>query len=235
MSSCIKKEKTETANSDSMSSATSRTNTDRDDSAAAFIELIPAVIERQYIRKFGEVASKHPNLVEKFILDSPSFKNLVENHKNFTFTKFYFIQDSGNSKMNLGMAFSNTNDYENISSDKKFILRNGKFQEDEKLKNKIDFYKSSLATQTGFNGKEATECVIYDTSDIIEYYQKRETAGKVISRLNLAMIYFFMAKDENNNDYNYDKSKHDRISFAVHAVYTNGSMDQGYDAGDLKP
>ncbi|SEM55564.1 hypothetical protein SAMN05421856_104158 [Chryseobacterium taichungense] len=207
----------------------------RNDTMAIFKESIPAYIEEKYVIKFGEMSLKYPNLVKKFTLDYQSFKKLIENHKNYAYTKFYFIQDAFNSKMNLGVTFSNNNDYKNISSDDKYILINNKFQNDEKLQDKIKFYQSSLATQTGFNGKPATECVIYDTSVIKKYYDKRENEGKVISRLDLAMIYFYMAKNEDNSDYDHDSNKHDRISFAVHSIYSNGSIDEGFDAGDLKP
>lgn len=231
--SCKKEEKTETSNSDSTSSAPADTIHKSTDSSAIFIEKIPANVESQYAKKFEEVSSKHPNLLNKFTLDYPSFKKLIENHKHYKNAKFYFIQDSANSKMNLGLAFSNNDNYKNISSDDKFVLINNKFQGDEKLQVKIKFYQSSLATQTGFNNKLATQCILYTISNIENYFV--EVEKNEISRLNLAMIYFCPAKDDNGSDYNRYANKYDRISFAVHAVYSDGSVDLGYDAGDLKP
>jgi len=233
--SCKKEEKTETSNSniDSTNSASADTVTKSTDSAAVFIEMIPAHIESQYTTKFAQVALKHPNLIDKFTLDYPNFKELIEKHTNYMYAKFYFIQDSNNSKLNLGVAFSNNDNYKDISSDDKFVLINNTFQSDVNLQKKIKSYQSSLATQTGFNGKPATECILYKIKEINDYFIIKVKSN--ISRLDLAMIYFCQAKDDNGSEYNRYANKYDRISFAVHAVYSDGSMDEGYDAGDLKP
>lgn len=231
--SCKKGEKTVTTNSDSTSSAPIDTITKGIDSSAIFIEMIPAIVESQYAKKFEGVSSKHPNLINKFTLDYPSFKKLIENHNSYTNAKFYFIQNSNNSKINLGLAFSNNDNYKDISSDDTFVLINNKFQSDDKLQEKIKFYQSALATQTGFNNKPATECILYTISNIENYFAKVEKDE--ISRLDLTMIYFCPAKDDNGSEYNRYDNKYDRISFAVHALYSDGSTGLGYDAGDLKP
>jgi hypothetical protein len=230
--SCKNRKATVTTN-DNISSSPADTIRKNTDSAAVFKEMIPAHIESQYTEKFKKVSSKLPNLLNKLTLDYPSFKKLIENHNSYIYAKFYFIQDSNNSKMNLGIAFSNNDNYKDISSDDKFVLLKNKFQSDEKLQEKIKFYQSSLAIQTGFNNKLATECVLYKISDIEEYFFKVEK--NEISRLDLVMIYFCPAKNEDGSEYERYNDKHDRISFAVHAVYNDDSMDLGYDAGDLKP
>jgi hypothetical protein len=200
-----------------------------------FRNKIPAYIEKQYLKKFDLIILEHPNLVKKFTLDYISFEDLLKKYKNYSTIKFYFIQDAANSKMNLGVTFSNNSDYKDISSDEKFVLINNKLEKDENLQEKINFYRSSLATQIGFNGKRATECVIYTISDVDRYFKERESIGGGISRLDLAMIYFYKAKDDDGSDYTEDSINHDRISFAVHSVHNNGFVDEGYDAGDLKP
>ena len=231
--SCKKQEKTETSNSDSTSTEPADTIPKSTDSSAVFIEKIPANVESQYAKKFEEVSSNHPNLLNKFTLDYPAFKELIENHNGYTCAKFYFIQNSNNSKINLGLAFSNNDNYKDISLDDKFVLIDNKFLGDEKLQEKIKFYQSSLATQTGFNNKPATECILYTIANIEDYFVKVEK--NEISRLDLAMIYFCPANNEDGSEYDRYNDKHDRISFAVHAVYNDGSVDLGYDAGDLKP
>lgn len=228
-----KKGKTTVTATDSISSSPIDTIRKNIDSSAVFVEMIPVYVERQYAKKFDQVASKHPNLLKSFTLDYPAFKELLENHSQNKNAKFYFIQDSANSKMNLGLAFSNNDDYTDISSDDKFVLVNHRFQSDQELQKKIKQYQSSLATQTGFNNKKATECILYTVSEIENYFAKVEK--KQISRLDLAMIYFCPANDEDGSIYDRYNDKHDRISFAVHAIYTDGSTAAGYDAGDLKP
>ncbi|MDR6158982.1 hypothetical protein QF023_002498 [Chryseobacterium sp. SLBN-27] len=227
-----KKQKATTETKDNVSTLpidTTKTNTDN----PIFKEFIPAYVEGQYAKKFEEVASKHPNLLKAFALDYPAFKELIEDHDNYKYAKFYFIQDSANSKINLGLAFSNNDNYKDISLDDKFVLINNKFQGDEKLQEKIKFYQSSLAAQTGFNNKPATECILYTISEIANYFSVVQI--KNISQLDLTMIYFCQATESNGNEYNRYADKYDRISFAVHAVYSDGSVDLGYDAGDLKP
>ncbi len=230
--SCKKGEPT-TETSDSVSSVATDTAKSNVDNPAIFKEYIPAYIEGQYTRKFNQVASIHPNLLKAFTLDYPAFKELVENHNHYKWAKFYFIQDSANSKMNLGLAFSNNDDYTDISSDDQFVLANNKFQGDQQLQQKIKQYQTSLATQTGFNNKKATECILYTVSEIENYFNIAQT--KKISQLEFTMIYFCQANDSNGNEYNRYASKYDRISFAVHALYSDGTSDLGYDAGDLKP
>jgi hypothetical protein len=196
---------------------------------------IPAHIEKQYAGRIDSLLSKHPNLVEKFSVEGKSFIDLVEKYTFYSYVKFYFIQESKDSKMNLGVTFSKNNDYKDISSDEKYILENNKFTNEPDLQSKIAIYKSSLATQATFNGKPATECVIYRYGDVAEYINKRKKYGKGIAKIDFSSVYFFKVKDLDGSDYNVDSKNYDRISFAVHAVYNDGSVDLGYDAGDLKP
>lgn len=206
------------------------------DTMAAFREKIPSNIEKQYLEKFDSVANRNPNLQKKITLNYKEFKNLILKNSKYSKVKFFFIQENNKSKLNIGIAFSNNSEYTDISSDQKFSLSNNYFVNDEKLKDKINIYKSSLVKQIGINGNHVTECVIYNMSDIEKYFINIESKKNAILKLDFLMIYFCKAKEDDGSNYTeVSENKFDKISFAVHAIYDNGFTDIGYDAGDLKP
>lgn len=198
-----------------------------------FIKPIPGFYEKQYVAKYDSISKIHKEMTKEFTVDNKSFKDIISNN-NFTYAKFFFIQNKDGEAMNIGLALSD-NDGIDVSKGKSYELKNGSFTEDNSLTGKIGNFKKTADKIWG-NSSKLTQYVVYKKDEIENYFNIYPDAKS----LRFVMIYFGKVKENENSDrlVIIDPAKYQRMSFSVHANSSSIKVnpgDSGYDQGALKP
>ncbi|SHG32400.1 hypothetical protein [Flavobacterium johnsoniae] len=202
-----------------------------------FIKKIDSKIENLFIEEYKELQGNVSGLTETFVIDLGTFKNLLSDHSNKKFCKFYYTQES--KVLNISISFSDNSECAIIKEDKIYSL-DGKFIETDNFIKLKENYANDIGAKLKKQTEEEDTLVYYTLDEINSFIKKMKDSNPAVNKLKFNMWQYCPTEIDNDLSAHFI-ARNNRISFCVHALVINLQTNKilaesdGYDLGNLRP
>jgi hypothetical protein len=193
--------------------------------------------EKLFIMRYQVLTKSINGLTESFLINFRRLKELLLENDNKSYCNFYYIQNG--NLLNLGLSFSDNDNGSIQESDAVYILESELFIKTDHINfdNLINAFKNDIGKNIKIQTGLETNMISYDFENV-DYYLKTLNFHFPVNHLKFKMFQY-RSTDLNNEILINFEGKNNRISFCVHAIFSNTDKlfgeSNGYDLGNLRP